>query len=104
MGYCSVADVKRRLGIAEGDQSYDEELSELVEEASCIIDSLVSSYVETPLNPVPELLRHACANIAAGLFRRRRAPPDEKSVLFQLGLDEVDIFLRSLKSGEVSGV
>jgi len=97
-----VSDVKRRLGIPESDTSYDEEISEVIEEATSTIDAMLSGYVETPLEPVPDLIQHACANMAAGIFRRRRAPPGEEAVLYEVGMEEVRIYIDSVTGKRVT--
>ena len=97
MGLCSLEDVKVRLGIPREDTTYDHELELLIEEASEIAIVLLGREWPGP-EDTPRLVRHATANIAAGLFKRLRGPSSEESPLLKLGLDELDIYKRSASS------
>jgi len=97
LGLCSVEDVKMRLGIPPEDTSYDDEIELLIEEASEIAIVMLGQEWPGP-EDTPRLVRHATANIAAGLFKRLRGPSSEDSPLFKLGLDELDIYKRSAGS------
>ena len=96
MGLCSLEDVKIRLGIPLDDATYDGELELLVEEASEIAVAILGQDWPT-LDDVPRLVRYATANIAAGLFKRLRGPSSEESPLYQLGLDELEFYKRSVR-------
>ncbi len=99
MGLCTVEDVKMRLGIPLEDGTYDREIEMLIEEASEIAIVVLGQEWPGP-EEAPRLIRHATANIAAGLFKRLRGPSSEESPLFKLGLEELEIYKRS--SGVVS--
>ena len=94
MGFCTVEDVKIRLGIPLDDDSYDQEIELLIDYATEIAIALLGQGWPGP-EEAPRLVRYATANIAAGLFKRLRGPSSEESPLYQLGLDELDFYRRS---------
>ena len=71
--YCALYDVKKRLQIQINDVSSDPELADVIAEAQAIIDVDLASAVTTPLTTVPDLIKYACADLAAGIFKSRRA-------------------------------
>ena len=66
--YCALY-VKKRLQIQINDVSSDPELADVIAEAQTIIDVDLASAVTTPLTTVPDLIKYACADLAAG-FRK----------------------------------
>ena len=96
MGLCSPEDVKMRLGIPLEDTTYDREIELLIEEASEIAVAILGQSWPGP-EDTPRLVRYATANIAAGLFKRLRGPSSEESPLYQLGLDELEFYKRSMR-------
>jgi len=97
--YCSVDDVKVRVGVPQGDSTYDQEISEAILEAQAIIDTTLTALVgEVPFeeSDVPEVIRYACADIAAGLFRIRRNP-GQKDIFLTLGLDKLSSYAAGFK-------
>lgn len=94
LAYCTITDVKSRLPeIVTTD--YDTELTALVEEADAEIDNALQSYESSlPLSPVPTLIKHASANIAAGLWRERRAPDAEQTVsIKKVGKEQLEDYI-----------
>ncbi len=71
--YCAVYDVKKRLQIELGDVSSDPEIEDVILEAQAIMDEDLKSYVSTPLSTVPTVLKYACADLTASIFKGRRA-------------------------------
>jgi len=94
MGFCTVEDVKLRLGLSPEETAYDEELSALVEEASEVAAAILGESWPSP-EEAPRLVRYATANIAAGIFRRLRGTPGEGEPLYRLGLEELEFYKRS---------
>lgn len=76
--YCSIDDLKERLQIEQGNVSFDAELADVIVEAQAIMDADLNKHVDTPLTSVPDLLKFACADLAASLFRSRRVKPEEQ--------------------------
>jgi phage gp36-like protein len=73
-----LSDAKARLQIEEADVSFDSELADVIIEAQAIMDADLNKHVDTPLTSVPDLLKYACADLAASLFRSRRVKPEEQ--------------------------
>ena len=76
--YCSIDDLKQRLQIEQDNVSFDSELAAVIVEAQAIMDADLNKHIETPLTSVPDLLKYACADLAACLFRSRRVKPEEQ--------------------------
>ena len=75
--YCTLYDVKKRLQIEVGDVTYDPELEDIIVEAQAVMDSDLSQYdIGTPLSTVPGLLKYACADLVASIFKSRRSKPE----------------------------
>ncbi len=91
--YSTVEMVKQRLELNSEDARFNEEIRDLIVEADETIDNLLKKFIETPLSDVPSLIRRASADLATGLFRRRRAPPDEKISYTELGLEKVNAYI-----------
>ncbi len=71
--YCALYDVKKRLQMEINDVSSHPELTDVVAEAQVVMDEDLKDYVTTPLTTVPDILRYACADLAASIFKSRRA-------------------------------
>jgi len=97
MTYCSLDDVKARLSIDPSDTSYDQELQDLIAEAQTIIDEKLEAELgQVPFDEsnVPDIIRYACADIAAGLFRTRREPK-AKDAFYELGIEKLGYYIQS---------
>jgi len=102
--YCTLKSVKIRLNIDLDNAEFDDELTELRDEAEAYIDIRLSPYATVPLTTVPELLSHACADLAAGLFQRQRQPLSEivdvktsgvtVNVYWTLGNEKLSAYIR----------
>ena len=78
--YCTVALVKKRLLIPASDTSHDDEIEdEAIAEAMAIIDNFLKPHEAVPLTTVPALVGYACADIAAGVMKRRQKPEGVKT-------------------------
>ena len=85
MPYCQLEDVKKRLNIKEAITEFDNEINDLIEEATAEIDDRLSPLTTTPLASVPKTLRFACADLAAAMYQtRKKGPNDPKSVFYEL--------------------
>ena len=94
MTYCTLEDVKPRVGIPQDDTTYDQELSQAVLEAQAIVDTVLKALVgEVPFDEddAPDIIKYACADIAAGLFRIRRNP-GRRDIFLTLGLDKLSSY------------
>ena len=77
VAYCTLYDVKKRLQLEVGDVTYDPELEDIIVEAQAIMDSDLAKYdIGTPLSTVPDLLKYACADLVASIFKSRRSKPE----------------------------
>lgn len=74
--------VKERLPNLTGSQD-DAELQNCIAYADAIIDNALQNYTSTPLSSPPQLIRDLSADLAAGIFRQRRAPPNEPTPLLE---------------------
>jgi len=113
--YCTLKSIKIRLNISLDDAEYDDELVELRDEAEAYIDNKLKNYATAPFTTVPELLKHACADLAAGLFQRRRQPLSEVvdvktggvtiNLYWRLGNEKIDQYIQeTYKAGGLKGV
>jgi hypothetical protein len=101
--YCSLYDLKKRLQIEIGDVSSDPELEDVLLEAAAILEGDLRKFVELPLDNVPDLLKYACADFAASIFKGRRAKPEahgeDLSVGFRKAYDlKLSKYVRGLGS------
>lgn len=80
MAYSTLTTVKERLPGHTGSQD-DTELTNCITAADAIIDNALQNYVSVPLSSPPQIIKDISADLAAGIFRERRAPPDEKNTL-----------------------
>lgn len=89
--YCTVSDVKKRLQIVEDNTNSDSEIEDLISEVGAILEKDLHNFVSFPLDPVPDLLKFACADLAASIFRGRRVKPENNgedfSDYFRLGYE-----------------
>ena len=85
--YTTKADVKPILGIEASDTSYDTELEECLPSAYAVVNSFAKAQgfnvpFASPSQNVKDFERY----VAAWLFRRRRAPPVEADVLWDMAM------------------
>jgi len=73
VSYCKKEDVKNRLKIEKDDAKSDTEINDCIEEAQEYIDNALKNHVTTPLSTVPTFIKHITADLAAGIFQRRRS-------------------------------
>jgi len=113
--YCTMKSIKIRLNISLDDSQFDDELTESRDEAEAYIDIKLSNHTTVPLTTVPELLKHACADLAAGLFQRRRQPLSEivdvktggvtVNVFWMLGNEKLEAYIKqTYKEGDLKRV
>ena len=74
--YAALNDVKDRMLIALNDTNYNTALNAAMNEASVVVDMFLVAYTTIPLNPVPDAIAIATADIAASIFKRRMMPED----------------------------
>lgn len=91
VSYCTLQDVKNRLNIE--DTSEDVELTDLIEQAQEDVDDELRPYTTVPLTSVPTRIKHATADLAAGLYQVRRHP--EQKPLYDLALDRLRVYIKS---------
>ena len=94
MTYCTLEDVKPGVGVPQDDSTYDQEISQTILEAQAIVDTILKTLIgELPFDEsnVPDIVRYACADIAAGLFRMRRSP-GQRDIFLTLGLDKLSTY------------
>jgi len=95
MTYCSRDDVKQRLGIPLDDASVDAEIDAVISEAKAFIDAkLTGELGQIPFDEsnVPDIIRYACADLAAAFFRARRSP-DKRDVFWEMVLEKLDAYI-----------
>jgi hypothetical protein len=105
--YCTLYDVKKRLQMEVNDVSSHPELTDVIAEAQVIMDEDLKGYVTTPLASVPDLLKYACADLAASIFKGRRAKAEahgeDMAVLFRKAYEEkITKYLGNLSSTSAS--
>jgi hypothetical protein len=80
-GYCPITMIKERVLIPVEELTFDTALESAGTEASRIVDTHLLPYTTVPLvgDAITEQIKYICADIAAGLFKRRTKPlsPDE---------------------------
>lgn len=102
MTYCNVDDVKAKLNIALSDNSEDDAISNFIEQADAFIDALLEAEgFLIPLSPVPNIIKHASADLAASLFRFREAPPNEIRARYQQAKEHVEAYIAQKKSATI---
>lgn len=109
-GYCTIASIKPRLLITGA--SHDTALETAGTEASRIIDEKIRPYmsrkgtvekkepltfVELPLTStiIPDILKEICADLAAGLFKRRHRPQEFDQGWLNQAYTKVDEFIKN---------
>jgi|GEM_PF-6458301 len=98
--YCERDLVKNRLeGIEATDDDYDDKIDACIAEASAIIDNKLEQYDGVP-QPVPAIIQHAAADIAAASFKETLDPTAEQ-LLHQKGLDKINQYIEALKVTEI---
>lgn len=94
--YTTKADVKPILGIDATDLTYDTELEECLTSAYAVVNSFAKNEGFTiPFDPAPQNIKDFERYIAAWLFRRRRAPPDEADVLWDMAMKFWNAYLEA---------
>ena len=101
-------DVKKRLQIEVNDVSSNPELEDVIAEAMATMDEDLRGFMTVPLSTVPDLLRFACADLAASLFKGRRAKPEahqeDLSAYFKrLYDDKIGKYLGHVANSDVLG-
>ncbi len=90
--YCAVYDVKKRLQMEINDVASDPELEDVITEAMALMDEDLKSYVSTPLSTVPTILKYAAADLAASIFKGRRAKAEahgeDLAIIFRKAYEE----------------
>lgn len=105
--YCALYDVKKRLQIEVNDVSSDPELQDVILEAMTVMDEDLKAHVTTPLTVVPGILKYACADLTASIFKSRRSKPEahgeDLAVGFRQKYDEkLTKYLANLSSASSS--
>jgi phage gp36-like protein len=110
VAYCTVDDIKSRIGEAELVQLTDDEatgtvsdsrIEEAIEDADREIDGHVGLGLAVPLSPVPPVIRKLSADIALyNLFSRRSAVPVPDSRIERY--KSAVAFLERVAAGKVS--
>ena len=85
--YCERDLVKRRLEIAMSETSYDSKIDAAIAEASSIVDNKLVRYGGVP-QPIPGIIEHACADLAAAIYKQVLDPTAEQP-LMQRGLERI---------------
>ena len=105
MPYGTKADVKAILGIDVTDTTYDTELDECLTSAYNFVNSLAKSHgFSTPFSSPHQNVKDVERYIAAWLFRRRRAPPSEADVLFDMAIKFWEAYLQAEKEGTLKRI
>ena len=100
MAYCTVNDVKAKLNIPASDTSEDEAIASYIEQADAFIDALLEAKGFTvPLSPVPSIVKHASADLAASLFRFRESPPQEIRSRYQQAREHIEAYIAQKGKG-----
>jgi hypothetical protein len=91
--------VKRRLEIDASNTTYDDKIDECVDEASAIVQNALDIHGGVP-NPIPDIIQHACADVAAALFKRG-LDPTAKQPLYDSGMEKVKQYIDAHKRGDI---
>lgn len=83
MAYSTKADVKYRLSIDQSETAYDTELDDCIAEADAWIDNKLKKHVSVPVSPVPDPVKYASADRAAGIYWLRKKPETETNAYLQ---------------------
>jgi len=94
--YCERDLVKRRLEIAMTETSYDSKIDAAIAEASAIIDNALAQHGGVP-HPVPGIIQHACADLAAACYKQI-LDPTSKQPLYQRGMDRLQEYIDANRS------
>jgi len=100
LAYSSISDVKAKLNIPITDTTEDTALTNFIEQADAFIDALLEAKgLTVPLSPVPTLIKHSSADLAASLFRFREGPPGEIRSRYQQAKEHVDAYIAQKGKG-----
>ena len=94
--YCERDLVKRRLKIDMSENSYNSEIDAAIAEASSIVDNKLTQYGGVP-HPVPGIIQHACADLAAACYKQI-LDPTSKQPLYQRGMDRLQEYIDANRS------
>ena len=84
MAYSTLALVKVRLPERDSwTEAEEAELTAAITSADAIIDNALKNFTSVPLSPTPQMIEDISADMAAGMFERRRLPPNERSHLLE---------------------
>lgn len=93
MAYSTLATVVERLPGHAGAQD-DSELSNCIAAADAIIDNALRNFTSVPLSSPPQIIKDISADLAAGIFKQRRQPPDEENILIEAGRQRLQDYIR----------
>ncbi len=105
--YTTIYLIKKRLQMEVNDVASDPELEDVIQEAMVLMDEDLKGYVTTPLSTVPTLLKYACADLAASIFKGRRAKAEahgeDMTTLFRKAYEEkITKYLGNLTGSQYS--
>ena len=93
--YSTRSMVKERLGIDITNNSYDSTIDSKIIAADAIIDNSLKQYTLVPLSNPPQIISDISADLASGLFRQDRAPPNENNFFLERGGKELHDYITS---------
>jgi hypothetical protein len=86
----------------EDDTQYDEELTDIIEEAQSVVDQILSEFTTTPLTPVPKIIKFATADLGAAIYHKRHNATGEISPYEDLSKDKINTYINTtFKKGAV---
>ncbi|MEM3708831.1 MAG: phage protein Gp36 family protein [Nitrososphaerales archaeon] len=102
MAYCTIDDVKAKLNIPASDNSEDNAIFNFIEQADAFIDAVLEAHgFSVPLSPIPNIIKHASADLAASLFRFREAPPNEIRARYQQAKEHIEAYIAQKKGATI---
>lgn len=105
MAYNTKADLKPILGIDATDTTYDTELDECLTSAYSVVNSFYKSHgFSVPFSSPHQNVKDHERYLAAWLFRRRRAPPSEADVLYEMAMKFAGAYLQAEKEGTLKRI
>ncbi|MCP8316519.1 MAG: DUF1320 family protein [archaeon] len=93
MPYSTRNMVKERLGIDATNNSYDSIIDSKIIAADAVIDNSLKQYTSIPLSNPPQIISDISADLASGLFRQDRAPPNENNFFLERGEKELQDYI-----------
>lgn len=105
MAYGTKSDLKPILGIQASDTTYDTELDECLTSAYNLVNSLAKIQgFSVPFSSPHQNVKDTERYVAAWLFRRRRAPPSEADVLWDMAMKFWDTYVQAEKEGTLKRI